>query len=180
MVLINLWIGNEIDSPIQYSRNKNKYSLNRKYGKLFFRYSMLTQVIDALEQRGYIHQKIGFMNRKINKGKETKMWGTYKLRYNFTKYGLYTSVFKKPRPEEIIILTYRPKKPPKQKNKPKPIKIGYRETNQTKQWRDDLQRYNDFSKQHEVNVKLNGKITVDNRFLLNELYYNILKSKIIL
>ncbi|MEA1946320.1 MAG: hypothetical protein U9N83_03335, partial [Thermodesulfobacteriota bacterium] len=180
-ILINLWIGKQMDAPIRYSRNKNKYVSNNRYGKLFFKYNRLIPVIDTLEDLGYIHQKRGVYNRDKDFGRETRMWGTYKLWHNFTKYGLYTSEFNKPQPEELIILKDKRKpKLPHQKNKPKPKKIGYRETKQTQLWREHLKRYNNFLDKHKVNVELDGSKIVDNRFILQYLYSNIIKNKIII
>ena len=168
-ILINLWIGKQMDVPIRYSRNKNNYVSDNRYGKLFFKYNRLIPVIDALEDLGYIHQKRGVYNKEQNFGWQSRMWGTYKLWHNFTTYGLYTPMFfNKPHPEELIIL------------KEKKAKIGYRETKQTQQWREDLERYNDFLEQHKVHVDINGENIVDNRFILHYLFSNILKNKIII
>ncbi len=181
-IIANLWIGKQIDTPIHYSRNKNKWVRNSRYGKLFFTYKRFIPVIDALEDLGYIHQKRGIYNRDKDFGRETRMWGTYKLWHNFTTFGLYTQDFiNNPQQEELIILKdKRKRKRPNQKNKPKPKKIGYRKTKQTQKWREDLQRYNDFSDKHKVYVKLDSSKIVDNRFLLKYLFSNILNNKIII
>ena len=63
-ILINLWIGKQMDAPIRYSRNKNNYVSDRRYGKLFFKYNRIIPVIDALEDLGYIHQKKGVYNKE--------------------------------------------------------------------------------------------------------------------
>ncbi|RZB31315.1 MAG: hypothetical protein SRB2_04840 [Desulfobacteraceae bacterium Eth-SRB2] len=171
-IITNLWLGKQIDAPINYSRNKNKWVRNSRYGKLYFTYKRFIPVIDALEDLGYIHQKRGIYNIDKDFGRETRMWGTYKLWHNFTTFGLYTpTFFNKPRPEELIIL--------KDNNKDK-TKIGYRETKHIQQWREDLIKYNNYLKQHKIYVKLIGENIVDNRFILHYLFSNILKSKIII
>ena len=181
-IIANLWLGKQIDAPINYSRNKNKWVRNSRYGKLFFTYKRFIPVIDALEDLGYIQQKTGIYNRDKHFGRETRMWGTYKLWHNFTIFGLYTQEFiNNPQPEELIILKDKRKpKLPHQKNRPKPKKIGYIETKQTQKWREDLERYNDFLDKHKLYVELNSLTTVDNRFLLHYLFSNILKNKIII
>ena len=169
-ILINLWIGKQMDAPIRYSRNKNNYVSDRRYGKLFFKYSRLIPVIDALKDLGYIHQKRGVYNKEKKIGWQSRMWGTYKLWNNFTTYGLYSpTFFNKPHPEELIIL--------KDKKEDK-TKIGYRETKQTQQWREDLIKYNKYLEQHKIYVKLNRETIVNNRFLLQYLFSKIIKSKI--
>ena len=171
-IIVNLWIGKQMDAPIRYSRNKNKYVSDNRYGKLFFKYNRLIPVIDALEDLGYIHQKRGIYNKEKSFGWQSRMWGTYKLWHNFTTFGLYTpTFFNKPRPEELIIL--------KDDNKDK-TKIGYRETKHIQQWREDLVKYNNYLKQHKIYVKLIGENIVDNRFILHYLFSNILKNKIII
>ena len=169
-ILINLWIGKQMDEPIRYSRNKNNYVSDRRYGKLFFKYSRLIPVIDALKDLGYIHQKRGVYNKEKKLGWQSRMWGTYKLWHNFTTFGLYTpTFFNKPHPEELIVL--------KDKKEDK-TKIGYRETKQTQQWREDLIKYNKYLEQHKIYVKLNREMIVNNRFLLQDLFSKIIKSKI--
>ena len=61
-IIANLWQGKQMDAPIRYSRNKNKWVRNSRYGKLFFTYHRFIPVIDALEDLGYIHQKKGIYN----------------------------------------------------------------------------------------------------------------------
>jgi len=179
-IITNLWIGKQMDAPIHYSRNKNKWVRDSRYGKLFFTYKRFIPVIDALEDLGYIQQKTGIYNRDKHFGRETRMWGTYTLWHNFTMFGLYTQEFiNNPQQEELVILKDKRKpKPPKQKNKPKPKKIGYIETKQTQKWREELERYNDFADKHKVSVEIDGSKIVDNRFILQYLFSNIINNKI--
>jgi hypothetical protein len=181
-IIANLWQGKQMDAPIRYSRNKNKWVRDSRYGKLFFTYNRFIPLIDTLEHLGYIDQKTGIYNRDKDFGRQTRMWGTYKLWHHFTMFGLYTQEFiNNPQQEELIILKdERKPKLPHQKKRPKPKKIGYRETKQTQMWREELERYNNFSDKHKVCVELNGSMIVDSRFLLNYLFSNILKNKIII
>jgi len=173
-IIANLWQGKQMDAPIRYSRNKNKWVRNSRYGKLFFTYNRFIPLIDTLEHLGYIDQKTGIYNRDKDFGRQTRMWGTYKLWHNFTMFGLYTQEFisnSQPEPEELIILKDN------SKNK---AQIAYRKTTQIQQWQKDLENYNNFSDKHKVCVELNGSMIVDSRFLLNYLFSNILKNKIII
>ena len=173
-IIANLWQGKQMDAPIRYSRNKNKWVRNSRYGKLFFTYHRFIPVIDALEDLGYIHQKKGIYNSDKDFGRETRMWGTYKLWHHFTMFGLYTQEFisnSQPEPEELIILKDN------SKNK---TQIAYRKTTQIQQWQVDLENYNDFLDKHKVYVELDGSTIVDNRFILHYLFSNILKNKIII
>ncbi len=138
-IIANLWQGKQMDASIRYSRNKNKWVRDSRYGKLFFTYKRFIPLIDTLEHLGYIEQKTGIYNRDKDFGRETRMWGTYKLWHNFTMFGLYTQEFiNNPQQEELIILKdERKPKLPHQKKRPKPKKIGYRETKQTQKWREE-------------------------------------------
>jgi hypothetical protein len=167
-ILINLWIGKQMDIPINYSRNKNNYVSDKRYGKLFFKYNRIIPVIDALEDLGYIHQKKGVYNKEKKLGWQSRMWGTNKLCIYFIRHGLYEpTFFKKPKPKDLIIL--------KDKKEDK-TEIGYRETKQTKQWREDLNKYNNFIKKNKVDVRLNQKIEVSNRFFLRFLFTKIITT----
>ena len=44
-IIANLWIGKQTDTPINYSRNKNKWVRNSRYGKLFFTYKRFIPVL---------------------------------------------------------------------------------------------------------------------------------------
>lgn len=167
-ILINLWIGKQMEVPIHYSRNKNNYTSDKRYGKLFFKYNRLIPVIDALEDLGYIHQKRGVYNNKKKVGWQTRMWAALKLCIYFMQHGLYEETFfKKLKPKDLIIL--------KDKKEDK-TEIRYRETKQTNIMREDLKKYNNFIKKNKVDVILNHEITINNRFLLRYLFSKIKKN----
>ena len=99
------------------------------------------------------------------------MWGTPKLWFAFTNNFITVSkdLSYKPQPEELIIL----RDSTKHKND-----IGYRETTQTRRWREDLERYNKFIDKHTVSVHLDGSVKIDNWFLTQYLFYYILNNNI--
>ncbi|MCD6185307.1 MAG: hypothetical protein J7K84_05885 [Deltaproteobacteria bacterium] len=157
-VLINLWLSNLLGMPVRYSRDKNAYSHNRKYGKLYFKYHTLLPVIDALLALEYIEEKKGrsfYENKK--RGHQTRIWPAVLLIELFIDHQLITPNFiQKPEPEELII----------KKDKNKKL-VGYREDKNTKQMRTDLECYNEFAKKHYITVILKSKNLITNHFLIN-------------
>ena len=90
---------------MKYSRNKSKYAAPQRYGKLHIRYHILFKIIDALEELGYLEQKIGFLDREKNLGRETRMWPTAKMTALFQDIEIGApKVIHKSQPEEIIQL----------------------------------------------------------------------------
>ncbi len=170
-VLLNLWVSYLMGAPVRYSRNKNNYVRDSRYGQLFFKYNRLIPLIDALERLGYIKQKGGWLDRKTGVRRQTRMWGTRKLWHLFRQLSLADKNFVlPPKLEELIILRDIKKK--------RKIEIGYRETPQICKQREQLQQYNHFLKQHEIKVDLSGSCEVNNRFLVVWLLNNILKGRV--
>ena len=169
--LMNLIRAHQLDKPVRYSRDKNRYTRDRRYGKLYFKYDRLIPIIDALEGLGYIEQSsFYFDHEKKGEGLQTRMWGTDKLWSLCQEYRLlqaFPLVPELPEDEEIIILRDEDGK-----------EIGYRETKQTRQMREDLKNYNNFIDKHRITVRLDGVTVVDNRFLVEKLYGNIKNGKI--
>ena len=98
------------------------------------------------------------------------MWGTDKLWSICQNYNLLQSfplIPELPEDEDIIILRDEDKK-----------EVGYRETKQTRQMREDLENYNNFIDKHKITIKLKTLIIVDNRFLVNDILRNIWNSKV--
>ena len=172
LVLINLWHARLLDMPVKYSRDRNFYVRDdARYKKLYFKYDRLIPVIKSLDKLGYINQLQGRYFHDKGFGRQTRMWGTPKLWSAFTnniitlKRGLYY----KPRQEELIVL---------RDNTEHRNDIGYRETTQIKQWREQLKQYNKFIDKHEVSVHLDGSTKIDNWFLTQYLYYYTLNNNI--
>lgn len=173
LVLINLWKSRLMDAPVKYSRDRNWYVRDTRYGMLFFKYDRLIPIIDALHALGYVDQKEGRFFYDKNFGRQSRMWGTWKLWNKFNDVGLLTtaSFSTKPQPEELVIL--------KDDNKQK-TQVGYRETKETMKWREDLERYNDSINKHNITVHLDGSVVVNNWFMVNYLYPNVLNHNIII
>ena len=167
-VLTNLYHAHRNDKPVRYSRDKNHYTSDRRYGQLFFKYDRLIPIIDSLEQLEYLEQKTGYFLREDEEGKQTRMWGTDKLWTIFQEHKLNLPGFYQPADkEEIIILRNRDKQD-----------VGYRETPKTQNIRENLERYNSFVKEHKISVRLQGDTTVDNRFLIEDIYNNVVKGMV--
>jgi hypothetical protein len=166
-VLLNLWVTFLMGAPVRYSRRKNNYVRNSRYGQLFMKRDRLIPLIDTLERLGYINQQGGFLDRDTGVGRQTRMWGTTKLWNLFRRFGLMDESFVLPaEPEELIILRDNDKR-----------EIGYRDTPQIRKQREQLEQYNQFLKEHEITVNLPSDCEVDNRFLVVWLLNNILTGR---
>jgi len=172
LVLINLWHARLLDMPVKYSRDRNFYVRDdARYKNLFFKYDRLIPVIDALETIGYVNKIEGRFFHDKGFGRQTRMWGTPKLWNAFT-YNFITpktSSYHRPDREELIVLRDKTN----HKNE-----IGYRETTHTRQWREDLKRYNMFIDKYNISIHLSGSTKIDNWFLIQYLYYYTLNNNI--
>ena len=158
--------------PLRYSRKKAQYTRHRRYGRLHFKYRRLVQVIDALDALGYVEQKHGFFARGKDLGRQTRMWGTDKLWTLFEHHQVIgTDFIQVPEPEELIVL---------RDGKEPAGEVDYPETAETLLMRDDLARYNEFVKRHDITVHLDGEVEVSTGFLLDYLQPSILNNTIIL
>ncbi len=170
-VLLNLIHAHHFDKPVRYSRDKNRYTRDRRYGQLHYTYDRLIPIIDALERLGYIEQSSHYNDPESDKhGLQTRMWGTDRLWEGIREYGLTHPFGPAPRPTEekdVIVLRNKDKQD-----------VGYRETRQTRQMRDDLERYNDSLRKHCISVKLTGDDIVDNRWLVEDLFESIGRGKV--
>ncbi len=170
IILINLYQANQLNKPVRYSRDKNYYTCDRRYGQLFFKYDRIIPIIDGLERLGYIEQSTFYFDHKKEEGKQTRMWGTETLwslfrEHRIPEFALF--IPEQAHRDEIIILRNESKKD-----------IGYRETSQIRRMREDLERYNAFVKRHTISLQLKDSTIVDNRFLVEDIYKNIHKGKV--
>jgi hypothetical protein len=169
-VLLNLELARRLNVPVRYSRNKNWYSHDARYGKLHFKYDRLIPIIDELELLGYVQQKTGIFNQDKGFGRQTRMWGTEQLWRLFDKHELLgTDIIEVPKEEDLIIL---------RDGSMLKTEIGYAETPATISMREDLIRYNDFLKEHLITLNLDGDVEVNNAFLLTWLQPKLSKNTV--
>lgn len=193
-ILINLWQGFNLGLPVRYSRRKKDYSRPARYGQIYLKYDRVIPVIDTLKKKGYIHGKPGFFRAKTKRGKQSRMWASSKLITLFFRFGLIIQTSFEPETEGFIIagdnLDIQYKEPaeaffmPARKEEPivlnnregNPIK--YNDSNTTKQWRDNLHRYNKFVDKHELTLVFDKTTGMTYRFLLDKIFRNIISNRI--
>ncbi|HVW64132.1 MAG TPA: hypothetical protein VHB01_03885 [Nitrosospira sp.] len=80
-VILDLWIAaNYSDNPYRaVSRNRNNFTKETRYRKIFLKYDLLIGVIDDLVSLGYLEQKKGFYDRIRNRGYQSRIKATDKL-----------------------------------------------------------------------------------------------------
>lgn len=74
-VILNLytcWLRSP-EMYVAYSRDKNHYSVGKRYNKLFIKYEKLVFVVDRLEELALIEHVSGFYDRKSGVGKRSRM-----------------------------------------------------------------------------------------------------------
>ena len=157
LVVINLWLSYQTGLPVKYSRNRRDYRHHRRYGKLHIRYKRLIPIIDELERREYLVQKLGFYDRAKGFGRRTRMVPTWKLIRLFQEHiPTCTEVVEKTPPEQLVQL----------KNADK-ILMDYTDTRSVKDMRRRLRRYNEFISNQSVEVVIPEDVEINLRFLVN-------------
>ena len=69
--LMNLICAHQLDKPVRYSRDKNCYTRDRRYGKLYFKYDRLIPIIDTMEGLGYIKQSSFYFDHEKKRRRTT-------------------------------------------------------------------------------------------------------------
>jgi len=167
-VIINLLVSHQNGLPIKYSRDKNDYVADKRYGQIYFKYERLIQVIDWLVELGYIDHKMGFFDRVKNIGRKSRMLASNKLLYLFGERYIpddYSVTAKCP-PTEVIEL-----------KDDKKNRIGYKKTRSVADMKKFLRRYNTFINTQDIKVCA-PKETEINLRALNKLRRDIIKGAI--
>jgi hypothetical protein len=166
-ILLTLWVSHLVGTPVRYSRRKNDYVRDARYGEVFFRYDRIIPLVDALESRGFIKQRLGWSDDRSGIGRQTRMWGTVKLWNWFRRFGIedHTAVLP-PEPVELIVLRDEEKRD-----------VAYRDTPAIREQREQLQAYNDFVKRHFITVDLPATCEVSNEFLTGWILNNLLTNR---
>ena len=58
-ILLTLWVSHLVGTPVRYSRRKNDYVRDARYGEVFFRYDRIIPLVDALGKSGLHQAEIG-------------------------------------------------------------------------------------------------------------------------
>jgi hypothetical protein len=166
-ILLSLWVSNLVGTPVRYSRRKNDYVRDARYGEVHFKYDRIIPLVDALESRGFIKQKLGWSDDRSGIGRQTRMWGTVKLWNRFRRFGIndHTAVLP-PEPVELIVLRDEEKR-----------EVAYRDTPAIREQREQLQQYNEFVKRDSITVDLMATCEVSNEFLAGWLLNNLLTNR---
>lgn len=150
-IIINIYTAYTINAPLRYSRSKDDYAEGRRYGKLYFKHSRIIPLFDALIALSYIHQKRGY---QINgEGHQTRAWATSKLIQLFHKFGMEKIDIRKEPKEELVVLNITKG----EGKKAKKVKVPYKDTEQTRSCRSNLEEYNKFISSHRIKLDIPGE-----------------------
>jgi len=161
-ILVNLWIASKEGKPLMYSRSPNSYSRSRRYGKLHFRYNRIIPIVDALEKWGFVHQVNGFYDPEKKLGRQTRLYASNDL------IGMFHNV-----PDDFNMIDRLPPMESIQLKDDDKKEADYQETEETKEMRRNLSRYNYFINKQQVKLYLNH----DTQCTVNIL--NSIKSKLL-
>ncbi len=170
-VLLNL-IHVEFDyGCIRYSRNKNDYSLHKRYGRIWFKYDRLIPIFDGLIELGYVEHINGCWDKEKKTGLQSKIWASEKL---INKLAEHYQTFpidhiERTEPEELIQL----------KNKEKKL-VQYSSLSALNKMRDRLKQYNTFIKDQFITVNLTEPVITNNRFWVDDLLQGLLNGRLTL
>ena len=143
-ILLNLWIAHQEDKPLMYSRSPNSYSRSKRYGKLYFKYNRIISIIGSLEKWGLIHHVNGFYDPVKELGRQSRLYASNDLT------GLFHNV-----PDDFNMIDRLPPKESIQLKNKKKQETGYSESDETKEMRRNLSRYNYFINKQQVKLNLN-------------------------
>lgn len=131
-ILGNLLLGGLYDNPVRYSRNANNFP-PAFYSPEWHTYRIVVPVLNGLRDRAWITEKKGFWDQDRDRGFETRGYANQKLREFFDEnlLTLINNLVYVPIPNREIVLRDGEHK-----------EIPFEETDETKQWRYDIQDYN--------------------------------------
>ena len=176
IIILNLFIAYKLGMPVRYSRNRSRYSRNKRYGKLFFKYDRVIPIIDTLIKCGYIGQKLGYNMRDKDIGRESRIWALPKLINLFQSFEFeLPGLIEKTQHNEIIQLkNHIVRKRGKKEIKIRTL-INYKDTETTINRRKNLTEYNNFIKEQNITITLNQS-TIINQWFTRDLMYNMAKG----
>jgi hypothetical protein len=159
LILLNLYVAWCFIKSVRYSRNKNDYRHDKRYGLLYFKRDRILPIVDALLELGYIQQSIGHYYAKRGTGRQTRIWATEKLILLFQVNAFdHPGIIQRAQPEEIIQL-----------KDDKKMLIGYSDESFINDMRNNLEDYNNFISQQEITVEIPSGVEV-NQGYLNKLH----------
>lgn len=161
LIIINLYCAYEAGVPLRYSRSKADYAHDKRYGKLHIKYSRVIPIFDALQELGYVYQKLGY--QFDGDSKQTRAWASRKLHELFHNFSLKKADFRKEPREELVILNCKIESGKKEKK----IKVPYKDTEQIRAFRDNLVKYNNFIELQNVTLDIPGDALTSYQLLHN-------------
>jgi hypothetical protein len=168
VLLIDLWCSFRED-PSQYigiQLSSNAYQVGERYNKLHLKYGPIKECVHGLVRAGYLAGQIGFYDRRTGIGKVTRLTASSKLRKIFqaTKWDARLMLDRKE--NEVIIL----------KSADSKKIIDYIDSKKTRQMREDVERYNKFIADVQVDVSIRNKDIPENIYLHHKALYRVFNN----
>ncbi|MBT4526293.1 MAG: hypothetical protein HOC24_07040 [Deltaproteobacteria bacterium] len=186
LILLNLWVGLCTGSPIMIYRDRSRYGKGSAYNKVFIRHDRTMRLLDSLLRKGYLYQKIGYLDRKDGRRRVTRIWGTEKLlrrfinKYNFSIFeGIYQD-----KNVDLVQLNHKEirkrfdKKNNKWIEKEYTIPDEFDETDLTLEMEYNLRRYNALAKNQTIRIKMLGEDLVKPKVLTDTILGGLITGSI--
>lgn len=173
IIIANLFLADFMGQSVRYSRDKNHYTRNKKFGRWNLSYALVISIVDTLEALGYTIQAPGrtFYEDK-GKGTQARMWASQKLLALFHEQNIVEPDFITVAEQDPIQLT---KKVRSGKSGTKKVHVPFAKTNHIRQIEDNVVSYNKAVKENRINVIINYNDIVNYKLLFNfieQYYYN--------
>jgi hypothetical protein len=168
VLLIDLWCSFKED-PFQYigiQLSSNAYQSGERYNKLHLKYGPIRECFEALVRAGYLTGYPGFRDHKTGIGRVTRIIATTKLRRRLLKAEWSDSLKLERFDDEVIIL----------KGKDDKKIIDYVDNKKTRRMRDDVERYNRFIADIQLDVSIRDKDIPENIYLHRKSLYRVFNN----
>ena len=168
VLLLDLWCSLKED-PLQYigiQLSSNAYQAGERYNKLHLKYGPIRECFKALVLAGYLVGYPGFYDHKTGIGRVTRIIATTKLRRRFLKTNWSNNIQLQRVDDEVIIL----------KGKDDKKIIDYVDNKLTMRMRDDVERYNRFIEDVQLDVSIRDKEIPENIYLHRKALYRVFNN----
>ncbi|MDA9319786.1 hypothetical protein N9Q65_02655 [Candidatus Thioglobus sp.] len=156
LVLLNLYSLHKVNRKkyVAYPRNPGGFERTR-YKKHNVGFDVFKNVIDTLDELGYLESHLGYYIKEIGIGKNSRMRANISLIELFKEYKLAPVMVEREKSEEVIILKSVNILEDKKKDK---FVVDYEDTEQTNQMRDNLHSINALLDSRWIDLEVSDKV----------------------
>jgi hypothetical protein len=168
VLLIDFWCS-VVEDPFQFigiNLSSNAYQAGTRYNKLHLKYGPMKHCVHGLVKAGYLVGRIGFHDPRTGVGRVTRLMASSKLRKKYLEIKWHDRLALERVGDEVIIL----------KSLDGKKIIDYVDSKNTIRMREDVERYNKFISDVQVDVSIRGKNIPDNIYLHRKSLYRVFNN----